>query len=62
MGSDLCAESYTLRAIFSPLEADRAESVLSQGLDPWTQSLLSYLFTLVRGSGILRSTSGARSA
>ena len=29
MRSDLCAGPYTLRAIFSPLEADRAESVLS---------------------------------
>jgi hypothetical protein len=29
MRSDLCAESYTLWAIFSSLEPDRAESVLS---------------------------------
>jgi hypothetical protein len=38
---------HTYFGPFSPLEADRAESVLSQGLDPWTQSLLSYLFTRV---------------
>jgi hypothetical protein len=29
MRSPLCAESYTVRAIFSSLEPDRAESVLS---------------------------------
>jgi hypothetical protein len=30
MRSDLCAGSYTFRTIFSPLEPDRAESVLSK--------------------------------
>jgi hypothetical protein len=48
MRSDLCAVSYTVRSVlhtlghFSPLEADRAESALSQGLDPWTQPLLYF--------------------
>jgi hypothetical protein len=53
MRSDLCAVSYTLWAIFSPLEADRAESVLSQGLGPRIQPLPTSLFTRVRGRGIL---------
>jgi hypothetical protein len=52
MRSPLCAESYTLRAIFSSLEPDRAKSAPSRAgsLDP-TPSL--FLFTGVRGRGIL---------
>jgi hypothetical protein len=50
-------EDHTYFGPFWPLEADRAESVLSQGLDPWTQSLLSSVFTQVRGIGLLGSSS-----
>jgi hypothetical protein len=49
-------EGHTYFGPFWPLEADRAESVLSQGLDPWTQSLLSSVFTQVRGIEILRTS------
>src|SRR5919112_4434166 len=48
--------SYILWAIFSPLEADRAESVLSQGLGPRIQPLHTSLFTRVRGRRIQRSS------
>src|SRR5215212_5653734 len=48
MRSPLCAGSYTLRAIFSSLEPDRAKSVLSRAGSLGTQSLLSSLFTAVR--------------
>jgi hypothetical protein len=56
MRSTLCA-GPTHFGPFSPLEADRAESVLSQGLDPWTQPLLLPLFTRVRRETVQKLSS-----
>ncbi len=54
MRSPFCAGSYTLWAIFSPLEAERAESVLSRAgsLDPVPSLLLIHPSAK---KGILRS-------
>jgi hypothetical protein len=56
MRSTLCAGPTHFGPFFALGSLYRAESVLSQGLDPWTQSLLLPLFTGVRRIGILRTS------